>query len=431
MSVPPPRTVLFLQGPPSGFWRQLADAVEARGGRVLHVNLCLADRLFWRRKGATDYRGSLRGWRHWLAAYMRREGVTDVVYYADRLPYHRIAAAVARRLGAGAHAVEFGYIRPDWLTLERGGNGAQSRFPADPAGLRRDLPPPDLTERYPHRFVQEATGEVLFNLTMTAGRPLYPRYVTDKPVPPVLDYLLWLRKLALEGRARRQAAALQTRLVGQGARFFLVGLQLHVDYQLRHSAWYADQRAMVRAVVASFARNAHPDDRLLFKVHPLDNGGTDWAALAQRAAAGTAAEGRVDCIDGGDLGTLIRAARGVVVSNSTLALNALRLGCPVKALGAAVYAMSGLTDMRPLAAFWRDPVPPDPAVLQAFLATLAAEIQVKGSFYHPEGRRLAAGAMAERLLAGTVGPSGGDGPPPRRRAMRVMRRALAEGRVQP
>lgn len=431
MSAPSPRTVLFLQGPPSGFWRQLADAVEAGGGRVCRVNLCLADRLFWRRPGAVDYRGSLRRWRHWLADHMRREGVTDVVYYADRLPYHRIAAAVARRLGAGAHAVEFGYLRPDWLTLERGGNGAQSHFPADPAALRRDLPPPDLAERYAHRFVREATGEVLFGLAMAAGRPLYPRYVSDRPVPPVLDYLLWLGKLARQGRVRREAAAVQARLLGQGARFFLVGLQLPVDYQIRHSAWYADQREMVRAVVASFARDADPGDRLLFKAHPLDNGATDWAALARDAAAGTAAEGRVEGIDGGHLATLVAAARGVVVANSTLALHALRAGRPVKALGAAVYAMPGLTDQRPLAAFWRVPAPPDPAVLEAFLATLAAEIQVKGSFYHPEGRRLAAAAMAGRLLAGTVGPAGAGGPPPRARPLRALRRALVAGTVQP
>jgi capsular polysaccharide export protein len=427
----PRRTVLFLQGPPSGFWAELGDAVAARGARVLRVNLCLADRLFWRRPGAVDYRGSLRGWRHWLAAHMARESVTDVLCYADRLPYHRIAAAVARRRGAGVHAVEFGYLRPDWLTLETGGNGAQSRFPADSAALRHDLPSPQMTERYTHRFAQEATGEVLFNLSMTAGRPLYPCYVTDKPVPPVLDYLLWLGKLARQPAALRHAAAVEARLLGGDAPFFLVGLQLPVDYQLRHSAWFADQRAMVRAVVASFARHAPPQTRLLFKAHPLDNGATPWGRIAAQAASGTPGDGRVDCIDGGNLGALLHAARGVVVANSTVGLHALRAGTPVKALGAAVYAMEGLTDPQPLSGFWTAPVAPDPALLRHFMGTLAADIQIKGSFYHTEGRRVAAAAIAERVATGRVGPPGPSARPPRLQALRAMRQALADGRAEP
>lgn len=428
---PSRRAILFLQGPPSGFWVDLADAVAARGARVLRVNLCLADRLFWRRAGAVDYRGSLRRWRGWLRAYMRREGVTDVVYYADRLPYHRVAAGLARVEGIGAHAVEFGYLRPDWLTLEKGGGGAYSFFPADPAQLSRGAPAPDFVERHVHGFAREAFGEVLYGLTMVAGRPLYPGYVSDRPVHPVVDYLFWLRKLARSGAARRRAAAVEAAHLGGGAPFWLVGLQLPTDYQLRGSAVFPRQADMARAVVASFAAHAPPGHRLLFKIHPLDNGSIDWAALVAREAAARGVAGRVGCIDGGALGPLIRASQGVVVANSTLGLTALRMGRPVKTLGAAVYAQPGLTHDGPLDGFWTDAAPPDRAQLAVFLAALAAEIQVKGSFYHGEGRRLAAAEMAARLVEGRVGPAAASARPPRAAALRRLRRAVAEGCARP
>lgn len=422
-TAPDRRVALFLQGPPSGFWPQLAGALEARGARTLRVNLCLADRLFWRRPGALDYRGRLAGWRRWLTALMRREGVTDVLYFADRLPYHRIACAAARTLGARAWAVEFGYLRPDWLTLEPEAGGAFSLFPSDPAELRRDLPAPDMRPRHAHPFWREAAAEVSFNLLMTAGRPLYPFYADDKWQPPVVDYLAWLPKLALSRRTATRAARVQARLLEGGRPFMLLALQMQSDYQLRRSSPYRRQRLMIEEVVADFAAHAPADMALLVKQHPLDNGLERWGRIAAAAARRAGVAERVETIDGGDLGALIAACRGVIVCNSTVGLHALRARKPVKALGAAVYDMPGLTDPQPLSGFWRAPRPPDPALVSAITAELAARIQVKGSFYMPEGRRLAAAEMAERLLAAGPAPGRAD------RAARAARlRALAQRR---
>jgi capsular polysaccharide export protein len=422
----PRRTILFLQGPPTGYWNDLAAALRAEGVGVRRVNLCLADRLFWHQGDAVDYRGSLRGWRHWLKAYLAREAITDIVYFADRLPYHRIARVLAAQRGIAAHAIEFGYLRPDWLTLERGGNGAHSHISSTPDALREG-PLPDLRPRHGHPFWQEALGEVAFNLTMIAGRPLYPRYVMDKPIHPIPDYLAWLVKIAVTP-ARRLRARRTQRDILAGRPFWLVGLQLPVDYQLRDGAYFADQRAMVDAVVASFARAAPRDHALVFKAHPLDNGWVNWSALAARAARRLGLADRVRGIDGGDLGALVTASEGVVVANSTVGLQALRAGKPVKTLGAAVYDMPGLTAQEPLDAFWQSPPSPDPALVHRLIATLVDEVQVRGSFYERAGRRLAAAEMARRIAAGTVGPATPVNPPPRLAGLRRHRLTLAAQR---
>lgn len=420
-----PRTVLFLQGPPSPIWTDLAEALEARGAAVRRVEFCLADQLFWRRGGAVRYRGRLSGWRRWLLDYCRREGVSDILYYADQLPYHRIAAKAARALGIDAHAMEFGYLRPDWLTLEREGGGAFSHFPNTPDAMASDAPPPDMKIRYPHAFSTEAIHEVAYNLLMTAGRPLYPFYVTDKYYPPIFDYLCWLPKLAMAPWRKREAARLQAAHAEGGAPFFLVALQMQSDYQLRRSAPYAHQGDMIRELIASFAEYAPPDARLLFKVHPLDNGWEGWRRVAGRAAAAVGAAERVSVIDGGDLNTLIRGASGVLAANSTVGLHALRAGRPMKAMGAAVYDMEGLTDQQALSAYWRAPQPPDPQLLARYMATLANEIQVKGSMYLKEGRLVAAAEMAARIVEGRVGPSGPRmARPPRLAALEAARRSM-------
>jgi capsular polysaccharide export protein len=419
------RTILFLQGPPSTFWSQLADAVEAQGAGVRRVHLCLADALFWRRRDGVSYRGRLSRWRGWLTDFVRAEGVTDILYYADRLPYHSIAAEVARAEGIAAHASEFGYLRPDWITLEREGTGAFSHFPDDAAALRADAPDPDPTPRHAHRFEVEAAGEVAFGLSLTFGRPLYPFYVSDRRYPPLFDYACWLARLARARGAARRAATAQARLLEGSAPFFLLALQIQSDYQLRASSPYRHQGDMIAETLADFAAHAPRGRRIGVKLHPLDNGWENWPAVIARAATAAGISDRVETIEGGDLGPLVGAAQGVVVINSTVGVHALRAGKPVKALGPAVFAMAGLTDQRPLAAFWSDPAPPDPATLRAFLATLADEIQVRGSFYEAEGRRAAAAEIAARLVEGRVGPRGfaPGAPPPRLAGLNAARRA--------
>ncbi len=421
---PADRTVLFLQGPPTPFWSELGDAVAARGAQVRRINLNAGDALFWRRGGAVSYRGRLSDWRRWLTDYVRREGVTDILYFADRLPYHRIAQKVARAAGAGAYAVEFGYLRPDWLTLEREGGGAYSHFTDDPALLNPDAPPPDFTPRHGHPFLHEAVGEVLYNLTASFGRPLYPCYFSDKYYAPVFDYLCWLAKLARAGARRREAARVAAACASGAWPYTLLALQLQSDYQLRACAPYRHQNEMLAEAIASFAAHAAPEQRLVVKLHPLDNGWENWPKLVARLAARHGVAGRVLTLDGGDLNRLIRGATGVLTINSTVGVHALRVGAPVKTLGAAVYAMAGLTHQGPLDGFWTAPQAPDPALVARWLATIAEQIQFKGSFYQKEGRRLAAEAMAARLLEGPVGPVG---PRPAARLANLRAARLARG----
>ncbi len=186
--MPSQRTILFLQGPPSVFWPELASAFEAEGHRTYRINVSPADRLFWRKPGAVNYRGKFSGWGEHLAGFIARNGVTDIVYYADQQAYHRVAAEVARRVGINAIAIEFGYLRPDWLTVERNGMGVYSHFPNDPELIRkaaRDAPDPDLRVSFPYSFAAEAVAEVTYNLSNVFLRPLYPHYNADKYYHPL------------------------------------------------------------------------------------------------------------------------------------------------------------------------------------------------------------------------------------------------------
>ncbi|MCB4769816.1 capsular biosynthesis protein [Ancylobacter sp. Lp-2] len=417
----PVRTLLFLQGPPSHFWRDLAGSFEAAGHRVIKVNCSTAEWLYWGRRRAVSYRGRLDDWGAWLAALIAREGVTDLIYYGDQQPYHRIAAEIAPRLGATPHVIEFGYLRPAWITLERGGMGGWSHFPSDPATIRAVAGQVDkLPEErvFPYSFAQEAFNEVFYHLVNYFYFFFFPRYHADRFYNPLLEYasapLRWWRQ------ARREKAATAALAARMEKPFVLIPLQLQSDYQIRDNSPYSDQRQMLREIFGSFARHAPPELGIVVKQHPLDVGLIDWCTEVMRLAREAGIADRVTAIDGGALPDMLERATSVIVINSTVGLHALRVGRPTKVMGVALYDIEGLTSDVPLDRFWSDPGSVDMQLLDALVRGLAGTIQLRGSFYNPEGSAHARAIIVERVVSGSVNGAGAFvDPPPRLAAARA------------
>ncbi|MCZ8260684.1 MAG: capsular biosynthesis protein [Beijerinckiaceae bacterium] len=418
----PPRVILMLHGPTAPFWRELGRGFEAAGHRVVKVHFALGEFLYWGRPGGIHYRGSLRNWPDFLRGLIRREGITDILYYADRFAYHVAARQVAEEAGLQAYALENGYLRPDWITLERGGMGAYSHMPVDPAryiALAAGCPPPDLAVRYPVGFWTEILHEVTYSWFNFFWRVLYPGWQSGKYYNSILEVLVGIPHLLRQkGLARAAEATIEARLAS-GRPYFVLPLQLQGDYQIRDNSPFTHIAEMIETVFASFARQAPAGADLVVKQHPHDNNAEDFATVVQQAARRHGLADRVFFIDGGDLGRLLASARGCVMINSTVGLFSLRKTCPTKILGAAIYDMPGLTHQGPLDGFWQNPEPVDAALVEAFVRVLAATIQVKGSFYHPEGRRQAVETVMRRILEGRVNEPGAFvDPPPRLEAAR-------------
>lgn len=418
-----PRTFLFLQGPSSPLFIEIAGLLEMAGSRCIRINLNAGDWVSWRWRNAFNYRGDFAGWRAYVSRRIAVENVTDMILHGEERPYHKVAIEEARRLGVGINVVEMGYLRPDWVTLERDGLSSNSHFPDDPGHILEaasDLPDPDWTRRYSQTFLAEALYDLVYYLPTVFLWFLYPGYRRHGLYHPLMEYAGWLRRLPSSSRRSREAEDVVEHLLAGGKRFFVYPLQLQTDFQLRaHSPFHRQQDA-IRLILWSFAENAAPETHLVLKLHPLDNGLMDWRAYVDNIGASCGLSSRLHFIDGGDLDRLMAASEGMVTVNSTAALTALRAGKPVKALGAAIYDIEGLSDRGDLDRFWHEPRPPSPELRDAFFKLLATAIQVRGNFCSGEGARAAAVEIAERLLSRTVNlPDGYVDPPPRRRPSKI------------
>ncbi|MEG1655001.1 MAG: hypothetical protein RR390_16085, partial [Hafnia sp.] len=129
------RHFLFLQGMPCDFFRAVANELLVCGHHVSRINFCFSDWLFWHDSRAISYRGRLADWDGFLCDFISKNLVTDIVLLGEQRKYHKQAVSVARRLGVRVMVTDFGYFRPDWITLEPNGMGRDSTMSREPRSI--------------------------------------------------------------------------------------------------------------------------------------------------------------------------------------------------------------------------------------------------------------------------------------------------------
>jgi capsule polysaccharide modification protein KpsS len=375
---------LLLQGPMSPFFHRFARELRASGVAVTKVNLNAGDALFCAGPGTVSYRGTLADWPGYLDGLLERERIDGIYLFGDGRPYHRRAIELARRRGIRLFVFEEGYLRPDWITLEEGGVNGHSSMSRDPAVYRQLAEHPRAPGRVTHVGVTFRYGgwySTLYSIALTLGRPLFWGYQHHRPLNFVSEAYRWVlggvRKLVY----RQREAGVQERLTSQlSQRYFLVALQVHCDYQLSHSP-FATVEQFIEHVISSFARHAPSDHLLVIKHHPLDRPYRDYTAVMHELSTRHGLGERLVYIHDQHLPTLLSHARGTVMINSTVGLQAALQGTPVKTLGSAVYDMAGITHQGSLEDFWHAPGKVDERVVQGFRAYLLAHNQFNGNFY--------------------------------------------------
>ncbi len=427
----PQRRFLFLQGPHGPFFHGLARMLRAAGAECWRVGFNAGDGAFWpHRQSYIAFTAAAGDWPATCAALLDGRGITDLVLYGDTRPVHAVAVAAAKARGITVHVFEEGYLRPYWITYERGGsNGHSALMAMDLAAIRAAVasrgaadPPPapavwgDMRE---HVFYG-----ALYHFFVLVLNRRYRRLGPHRGISVGREFVLHLRRLVA-----MPFLALERRLATLGITwgshpYHLVLLQLAHDASFRHHGPFPDMTSFLETVLAGFRDGAPSHHRLVFKAHPLEDGRAPVRAEIRRLAARDGLGRRVHYVPGGKLAGLLGAARSAVTVNSTAAQQALWRGLPVRCFGAAVYAKPGLVSPQPLAQFFAAAERPDLAAYRDFRAYLLETSQVPGGFYSLRGRRAALRHVVDMMLAAedpyAAFQSGNASP---RQQLRIVRRA--------
>lgn len=392
------RNILFLQGPPGPFFWLLARRLESMGHGIHRINLNGGDRGDWPGK-AVDYRGTRKRWVFYVDDYMRDNAITDIMLFGDCRPWHMAAHQMASLRDIHVHVFEEGYIRPDWVTLEPTGVNGRSSLPRDPQWYRNEaqgLPPLPDRPTVTASFGRRAHDAYWYYHRTFMTKPFYPFYRSHRPGSIVLEGFGWLSMLARRRRMAEQAERTIASLAE--APYFLFPLQLTNDYQIRAHSPFASMLEAMEYVLASFARRAPHNARLLVKEHPLNFAFQSWAPTLARFERQMKLDGRILHIGGGDLESLARGSQGMVTVNSTSATLALRENVPTIALGTAIYDMPGITHQGRLDDFWTRPQRPDPGTFEAFRRVLHERCLIYGGFASKSAVEVLVDSTVERLM---------------------------------
>lgn len=413
------RAFLFLQGPLSCLYSEVASQLMSAGYPVFRVNFCGNDAVDWKHPGAFDFRDRPERWEPYIRKRIRDHGITDLIFHGDRRYYHLVAARVARAQGVDIAATELGYLRPDWMTLERGACSALSHFPVDPSRIGKialDCEPPDLNLRFPGETWRLVVQELRFTLFNTLMRPRFPHYRSHRQESRAEVYAGWVRAQLTRTHRKRRSERTIGEIRKSGASYYLVALQLSGDFQIRDHSPFEDMRDAIRYITRSFCRHADGESLLIFKCHPLEYRHGQLRTCLEEIASEFDLRERIVLVDGGDLAQLSANAKGFVTVNSSAGLEALAARCPTISIMPTIYDVDGLTFQGKLDDFWTSAVPPDRALFDDFRRALAGTIQVRGTLYNPDGLKSAAREMAQRLMTRTLNGNGAYDPEPPRLA---------------
>ena len=377
------KRVLMLQGPVGPFFRRLSGDLVKAGAEVYKVNFNSGDCLFYP-SNYIPFKGSIKEWPEFIEKLLVEKNIESVLLFGDCRRMHRIANKIATRLEIEVGVFEEGYVRPDYITLDRSGVNGHSLLPRNPEFyLDKPLNSIAPAKAVGHTVAWALMWAILYYSACILFPFFYSKYEHHRPVNPMELWPLFMsacRKIQVKLTER----GVQEEIVkNHSGSYYLVPMQVHNDTQICVHSSYFSNFDFLEEIVSSFAANAPKDTILVLKQHPMDRGYHNYRPhiidLAKKYQIGN----RWRYIHDQHLPTLLEHARGVVLINSTVGLSALHHNKPMKVCGKSFYDMEGLTFQGRLSEFWEKAkeITPNRELYEKFRNYLVTHTQINGSIY--------------------------------------------------
>lgn len=379
--------------------------LRAAGTEVWRVGFNAGDQAFWPDKSSyIPYIGQPEDWPAEVQQIIAAKGITDLVLYGDVRPIHAEAVSVARAAGVTVHVFEEGYLRPYWVTYERGGSNGHSRLmhisvPQMKRALARAERDPTPAPGHWGDMRQHVFYGALYHGRMMVGRRRYPNFRRHRELTVPQEFWLYFKRLALMPLHWLSRIAATRRVLNGGYPYHLVLMQLDHDSSFIAHSPFERMEQFIEQVIAGFAKGALPHHHLVFKAHPLESGRHDLKGQIERLAEAHGIDGRVHYLRGGKLAKLLNPARSAVTVNSTAAQQVLWRGQPLRVFGAAVFDKPEFVSTQPLPEFFARPDRPDRTAYGDYRQYLLETSQVAGGFYSARGRRQLLRHVVDMMLA--------------------------------
>ncbi len=362
------------------------------------------DQHFW--KDATTFvpfRGPKAEWGSFLSDFLDDHAITDIAIYGDTRATHEVAKRLAEARDITVHCFEEGYLRPYWITYERGGANVNSKMmnlPMSEIAQRTgdpDAPQPEAPAQWGAIWHHIFLGSIYHANVLFLNQD-YPNYESHRAESVRQEWALHCKRLLGYPWCLAQRRLATRALLRLGAPYHVALLQLGHDASVQDHSTIGSMAEFIETCVSGFAKGAPPHHQLVFKAHPLEDGREPVRKIVIDRAKAYSVSERVWFIHGGKLGPLLDRANSAITVNSTAGQQALWRGLPLKAFGRAVYSLPEFVSDQPLVDFFAAPKPPDSAAYRIYRQFLLETSQVGGGYYSAAGRRSATRQVVDLML---------------------------------
>ncbi|TEW52319.1 capsule biosynthesis protein [Psychromonas algicola] len=377
------KNILFLQGPLGPFFKKFAHYVSAQGHQTYKINFNGGDRHYSGADHVFEYVDESEKWHAYLSDFIKEHSIATVIVYGDCRFYHKIAKQVATECGIDFWALEEGYLRMGFVTLEKDGCNANSSLFNHPEKFQAIQPQAIKSSlMVGPTFAQRAWFATIYYLYIHFTKKVYRHYSHHRPWTMPQETIFWLKSFKQKWFSKLGDSKRYKRFIKQyDKQFFLLPLQVEVDFQLREHSRFEFVTEAISEIMHSFAVNAGPEQALLIKHHPQNRGFAHYGEFIKQLTNELDLGDRVLYGHDFNLPDIYKHAKGVVTVNSTVGLSALIHSLPTIALGKAIYNIEGLTYGKNLDEFWQDSFKVDSLLFAKFRTYLCQQSQISGDFY--------------------------------------------------
>ena len=366
------------------FFKKMDLLFKKEGATTYKVGFNAGDCLFSNFYNYASFRGRREEWPEFIEHFLHQKKIDKIFLFGDCRYYQSMAIKEAMKIGIDVYVFEEGYVRPNYITMEKYGVNNYSRISRDPnfySSLElKTLPKPRNTKQSKFKLV---TSSAIYYLVSNLLSFRYPNYQHHRDFSALKEFFYGVRGVWRKYVYKLSEAGYLEKIEGElSKKYYFVPLQTYNDFQILEHSSYKSVEKFIIEVLESFATFAPKDKILIFKHHPVDRGRKNYKKFIMEQAELFGVEKRIEVIHDVYLPSCLQHAIGTVTINSTVGMSSLFHATPTITLGNAIYDIEGLTCKgMSLDEFWHKQITPDEELYNKYRNYLIETTQLNGSFY--------------------------------------------------
>ena len=375
------------------FFNYLDHKFMKLGATTFRIGLNAGDEFFADARHYTPFKGRIEEWESFITHFLKRHSIDKLFVFGDCRFYQSKAIEIAKSLKIEVFVFEEGYIRPDFITLERDGVNDNSSLPRErtfyDALNYHDKMECNSKNIHPvgNTYKEMALQAIAYYVVGNLFSYKYPHYQHHRTFSALLEAFYGVRNFIRKQKYKFIERNGKKLFEGElSKKYYFVALQTHEDFQILHHSDYKNIEEFIEEVLVSFCKYAPKERHIVIKHHPMDRGKKDYAPFIKKKARELGCLERVKVVYDIHLPTLLKHAIGTITINSTVGISSLFHSTPTICMGRSFYDIDGLTSKgMKLDDFWQNYKTVDQELFNKFRCYLIQKTQINGSFYKLNG----------------------------------------------